>query len=163
MEWAARITVMNVRKGRRPGSRGCAVRLRRERGATLVETALTAMLFLAVVTGLISLCLTAYNRAALRQALHASASLCASGGTMVGLDRTASVEALLRSEAARLGLGLRLARVAVCPTDQQNCSPSTAGTPGELMTITAEIESQILLNTGQFRIDERITFRNEQF
>ena len=126
------------------------VKSRSEVGATLVEFALVAPLFLVLFVSVFAVSVLAFNWTGLQYSAHRSARWASLGKQLndtdgVPLSRVASIRQYFLNESRAIGIALKPEQIRICTSAPlENCASEDAGESGSAFAVSAIQEFSLL-------------------
>jgi len=140
------------------------VRYYNEKGATLVETAVTLPVFILVLFGFIQLCLVAYTSLTLQYQVNNCLRWSSVYDEIVpGEDRFDSIKTQLTKNLNDFHVDTTQLEVNMCNGAVSNCTDTDAGNSGSFVTLQATVPAYNLFPLGQLVVTGRAVIKNEPF
>lgn len=119
-------------------------RIRQSGGSVMMEFAMTATVFLALVLSASQFALVGYRAVALNYVAASTMRWAILGKTVTGLNRVDSIEQVAYNNGLVYGLNLSENFVRVCPSSNPACTTEDAGTANSSIAITISTPISIL-------------------
>lgn len=135
----------------------------RQRGATLVEAAISLPIFLLVMVAAANLAILSYKTAGLHHTLTETVRWAVLGQTSPGLTRVNSIKAKAQEFGRPYGLKLPDSNIFVCAVGSTSCSPENAGNGQSYIQLSATEPAPLFFGLFRVNLFYSVLGRNEPF
>jgi Flp pilus assembly protein TadG len=139
----------------------------KQRGALLLEYAITLPIFLGIIFVSADLVRILYQSVSLNYSLATASRWAILQGTVPDpanpgnfLDQLSSVKYVVKQSAQKLGLNLTDQEIHLCQASQPNCTTETAGSAGARMVLSVTKPTRMVTG-AQIDLKSSVVFRNE--